>query len=54
MEQSASQNRDFEQFDEELYAEGFYINTKLTIYALALVVMMMAHGSLNLAFSVFM
>lgn len=45
------QNREFDHFDEDLYVEGFYINFKLTIYALAMVVMMIAFGSLHFAVS---
>ena len=46
------QNREL--FDEDLYEEGLYINFKLTIYALAMVVMMVAFGSLNISLSFIM
>lgn len=46
--------RNIEQFDEDLYDEALYINFKLTIYALVMVVMMVAFGSLNLFVSVVM
>lgn len=46
--------RNNEQFDEDLYEEALYINFKLTIYALATVVMMVTFGSLNFFVSVVM